>query len=52
MEKNMGSSNYCNLLKSKNAREASIIFAKCYERCISPYGRQNEAMRAYRYFTK
>jgi len=51
MEKNMGSAHYKELLNSKNEKEASIIFAMYYERCIRPYGRQSEASRAYRYFT-
>jgi hypothetical protein len=52
MKKNMGTSHYNDLLKSKSAKEASIIFAMYYERCVRPYGRQSEASRAYRYFTK
>lgn len=50
MKSNMGTSNYKALLRSKSAAEASIIFAKYYERCANPYGRQKDAIRAYRFF--
>ena len=51
IERNMGTGHYSQLLNSTSAQNASVIFATYYERCMHPYGRQGDAMRAYRYFT-
>lgn len=37
-------------LAMDNPEEASVAFAKCYERCAAPYGRQSCARTAYEYF--
>ena len=46
--------NYTSFTKLKNAKQAALAFAKCYERCNSRYYsiRQTNAIKAYKYFVK
>lgn len=41
---------YNQFVSATNARDASVYFARGYERCADPYGRQNCADTAYSYF--
>lgn len=50
IESEMGSSCYRRFTESDTASEASVIFARWYERCADPYGRQECAERAYERF--
>lgn len=45
-----GSASYSQFINATNVRDASVYFAKGYERCADPYRRQNTAERAYEYF--
>ena len=46
--------NYTSFTKLKDAKQAALAFAKCYERCSSQYYsiRQTNAIKAYNYFVK
>ena len=46
--------NYTSFTKLKDAKQAALAFAKCYERCSSKYYsiRQTNAIKAYKYFVK
>ena len=50
IESEMGSHQYQRFLAAESPEDASVIFARWYERCADPYGRQNEALRAYERF--
>lgn len=43
---------YTQFINSNSASEASIYFARGYERCVDPYNRQNTAEIAYDYFVE
>ena len=47
-----GSASYSQFINATNVRDASVYFAKGYERCADPYGRQSTAERAYSYFVE
>lgn len=47
IESEMGSNYYERFIASVEPESASVIFARWYERCSDPYGRQQEARRAY-----
>ena len=51
IESEMGSYQYNRFLAAETPEDASVIFARWYERCANPYGRQNEALRAYERFS-
>ena len=46
----MGSGNYDQMCQATTPGMASVIFARWYERCADPYGRQGCAERAYERF--
>ena len=50
IESEMGSYEYSRFIEADGPETASIIFARWYERCTDPYGRQEEARRAYERF--
>lgn len=50
IESEMGSSCYRRFTESDTASGASVMFARYYERCGDPYGRQGCAERAYERF--
>ena len=43
---------YKKFLNSTSVREASSLFARGYEKCARPRGRQNTAIKAYKYFVE
>lgn len=47
-----GAASYHQFINATNVRDASVYFAKGYERCADPYGRQDTAERAYSYFVE
>ena len=47
IESEMGSYYYERFIAADEPESASVIFARWYERCSEPYGRQSEARRAY-----
>lgn len=47
----MGEGNYTRFCNSSTPECAANIFARWYERCANPEGRQEEAIRAYEHFT-
>ena len=49
-EFSQGSSSYSTFLSATTPEDASVSFARGYERCADPYGRQNCARRAQDYF--
>jgi len=52
IESEMGSGCYSRFTESDDPRSASVIFARWYERCADPYGRQECAERAYERFSQ
>jgi len=48
----MGSGNYDQMCQATTPGMASVIFARWYERCADPYGRQECAERAYERFSQ
>ena len=50
IESEMGSQQYQSFRAAASPEEASVIFARWYERCSYPRGRQNEAREAYERF--
>ena len=50
IEREMGSYQYRRFTNADSPEEAANIFGQWYERCSEPYGRQNEARRAYERF--
>lgn len=50
IEGEMGSYGYSRFIEATEPESASVIFARYYERCRDPYGRQQEARRAYERF--
>lgn len=46
----MGEGNYTRFCNASTPEEAANIFGQWYERCAEPYGRQQEARRAYERF--
>lgn len=51
IESEMGNREYQLFTDSSDPARASVIFARWYERCANPEGRQQEAIRAYDHFT-
>lgn len=50
IEREMGEYQYRRFVNTDSPEEAANIFGQWYERCSEPYGRQNEARRAYERF--
>lgn len=50
IEREMGSYQYGRLIYADSPETAADIFGQWYERCYEPYGRRNEARRAYEFF--
>lgn len=50
IEREMGEYQYGRFVNANSPEEAANIFGQWYERCSEPYGRQNEARRAYERF--
>ena len=51
IEREMGEYQYRRFVNADSPEEAANIFGQWYERCAEPYGRQNEARRAYEQFS-